>query len=461
MSASTHPPLTTTKPETPAGLPPKKKRHTGWIWLVVALAIGALAWFLHVGAPAAGTTGGKKGGKGGKGAVRDVPVTVAKAHRGNIPVYLDGLGSVTAFYTVLVRSRVDGQLMTVPVNEGDLVQKDQVIAQIDPRPYAVMLEVAQGQMARDQALLANSKVDLQRYETLLKQDAIPSQQLDTQKALVAQYEGNIKTDQANIDNAQLQLTYAKITAPIGGRIGLRQVDPGNIVHAADTTGLLVITQLQPISVLFTIPEDNLPQVLKKLRAGVSLAVDAYNRDKTEKLDTGRLLTVDNTIDPTTGTSKLKAIFDNTKNALFPNQFVNIRLLVDTEVNQVIIPEVAVQQGSNGPYVFLVGDDAKVKVQLVQPGVIEGNDAQILTGVKVGDVVVTDGTDKLQTGSSVRPDLGGAGAGAPGKRGAKKKGAAAAPAGAAVKGAPAPQVPADQAAPGGKGQHKGKKGNPPQ
>jgi len=453
MSASTHPPLTTGKPETPAGLPPKKKRHTGWIWLVVALAIGALAWFLHVGAPAAGTTAGKKG-KGGKGAMRDVPVAVAKAHRGNIPVYLDGLGTVTAFYTVLVRSRVDGQLMTVPVNEGDLVKEGQVIAAIDPRPYQVMLDQAQGAMARDQALLANAKVDLDRYQTLLKQDAIPKQQLDTQVALVAQYEGNIKTDQANIENAQLQLTYAKITAPIGGRIGLRLVDPGNIVHAADTTGLLVITQLQPISVLFTIPEDNLPQVLKKLRAGVSLPVDAYNRDKTEKLDTGRLLTVDNTIDPTTGTSKLKAVFDNTKSALFPNQFVNIRLLVDTEVNQVIIPEVAVQQGSNGPYVFVVGDDSKVKVQTVQPGVIEGNDAQILSGLEVGDAVVIDGTDKLQNGSSVRPELGGAGAGAPGKRGAKRKGGA--PANAA-----SPQAPTDQAAPGGKGEHKGKKGKQPQ
>jgi multidrug efflux system membrane fusion protein len=453
MSASTHPPLTVSKPDTPAGLPPKKKRHTGWIWLVVALAIGALAWFLHVGAPAAGTTGGKKGGKGGKGAMGDVPVAVAKAHRGSIPVYLDGLGSVTAFYTVLVRSRVDGQLMSVPVNEGDLVQKDQVIAEIDPRPYQVMLEVAQGAMARDQAMLTNAKVDLERYQTLLKTDSIPKQQLDTQGALVAQDEGNIVTDQANIDNAKLQLVYAHIIAPIGGRIGLRLVDPGNIVHAADTTGLLVITQLQPISVLFTIPEDNLPQVLKKLRAGASLPVDAYNRDKTEKLDTGRLLTVDNTIDPTTGTSKLKAIFDNTKNALFPNQFVNIRLLVDTEVNQVIVPEVAVQQGPDGQFVYIVQDDAKVKVQPVQVGVAEGNDAQILKGINEGDALVVDGTDKLQNGSRVRiRELGGAAKGAPGKRGAKKKGGAPAPAGAA-----APQSPANQAAPGGKGQHKGQKG----
>jgi multidrug efflux system membrane fusion protein len=307
------------------------------------------------------------------------------------------------------------------VNEGDLVQKDQVVAQIDERPYKVMLDQSEGAMARDEALLANAKVDLDRYQTLLKQDAIPSQQLDTQAALVRQYEGNIKTDQANIENAKLQLTYAKITAPISGRIGLRLVDPGNIVHATDTTGLLLITQLQPIAALFTIPEDSLPQVLRKLRAGASLPVDAYNRDKTEKLDTGSLATIDNTIDPTTGTSKLKAIFKNTNNALFPNQFVNIRLLVDTQVNQVIIPENGVIQGADSQFVYIVGDDAKVKVQPVKVGVIEGNDAQILSGVSNGDTVVVDGAEKLQAGSRVRiRELGGAAKGAPGKRGAKKK-----------------------------------------
>jgi multidrug efflux system membrane fusion protein len=429
MSTSTHPPLTPTKANPPGAVPPKKKKHTGWIWLVVALAIGALAWYMYVPAPAGGTAGaGKKGGKGGKGGAVDIPVSVGRAHRGSLPVYQDGLGSVSAFYTVVVRTRVDGQLMNVAVKEGDMVKEGQLIAQVDPRPYQVMLEQAEGAMARDQALLANAKVDLTRYETLLSQDAIPKQQLDTQKALVAQYDGNIKTDQANIDNAQLQLTYARVTAPITGRIGLRQVDPGNIVHAADTTGLVIITQLQPIAVLFTIPEDNLPPVLKKLRVGANLPVEAYNRDKSEKLDAGILQTVDNSIDPTTGTSKLKAVFANTNNALFPNQFVNIRLLVDTLTNQVIIPEVAVQQGSNGPFVYIVGDDAKVRVQPVQVGVVESNDAQILSGVKEGDAVVTDGTDKLQAGSRVRVrDL--AAPGAPGKGGRKKK-SGTAPAGAA-------------------------------
>jgi multidrug efflux system membrane fusion protein len=396
------------------------------VWLVLALAIGALAWFLHSSAPQNNASAGKKG-KGGKGAAGPLPVAVAKAHMGSIPVYQDGLGTVTAFYTVTVRSRVDGQLMTVPVKEGDLVTEGQLIAQIDPRPYQVQLEQAEGTMARDQAMLANAKVDLDRYRTLINQDAIPKQQLDTQVALVAQYEGNIKTDQANIDNAKLQLTYAHITAPITGRIGLRQMDPGNIVHASDTTGLLIITQVQPISVLFTIPEDDLPPILKKLRAGAHLPIIATNRDKSEKLATGTLLTIDNSIDPTTGTSRLKGIFENKDNALFPNQFVNIRVLVDTLVNQVIVPEVAVQQGSQGQFVYVVegtGDQAKVRVQKVQVGETEGQDAQILSGLNAGDVVVTDGTDKLQNGSPVRPRTGGGpGAGAPGGRGGRKKGVA--------------------------------------
>ena len=441
MSTSTHPPVTAPKPAPPAGSTPKKK-HTGWLWLVVALAIGGLAWYLHVPAPAGGSaSGGKKGGKG-KGALGDVPVSVAKARRGNIPIYLDGLGTVTAFYTVSVRTRVDGQLMSMPVKEGDMVKEGDLIAQVDPRPFDVMREQAEGQMARDQALLANAKVDLQRYQTLLGQEAIPKQQLDTQVALVAQYEGNIKTDKANIDNAILQETYAKVTAPITGRIGLRQVDPGNIVHAADANGLVIITQLQPIAVLFTIPEDNLPQVLKKLRAGASMAVDAYNRDKTEKLDSGKLLTVDNTIDATTGTSKLKAVFDNTKNELFPNQFVNVRLLVDTVQNQVIVPDVAIQQGSNGPFVVIVGDDAKVKIQPVQVGIVEGNDAQILSGLNEGDAVVTDGAEKLQAGSRVRIAKLGAAANAP-RAGKKAKTPTKAPAGAA-----APQTPTDAGHPDG-------------
>jgi multidrug efflux system membrane fusion protein len=431
----------TTHPNPPGTVPPKKSKHTGWIWLLAALAIGGLAWYLYVPQTAGGPNAGKKGGKGGRGGGGDVPVAVAKAHKGNIPVYLDGLGSVNPFYTVTVRTRVDGQLMSIPVKEGDMVKEGDLIAQIDPRPFDVMLEQAEGNMAHDQALLNNARLDLQRYKTLLAQDAIPEQQLATQAALVQQYEGNIKTDQAAIDNAKLQQTYAKVTAPISGRVGLRLVDPGNIVHAADTTGIVTIAQLQPIAVLFTTPEDSLPAVLKKLRAGIALPVDAYNRDKTEKLSSGKLLTVDNTIDATTGTSKLKAIFDNNDNALFPNQFVNIRLLVDTQANQVIVPEVAVQQGANGPFVYMVGDDAKVTVRPVKPGITEGSDAQILDGLKEGDTVITDGTDKLQSGSRVRiRTLGGAGANAPGK---KKKGGTTPPAGAAGAANPVAGAPSSQ------------------
>jgi len=417
---------------------------------------------MYVPAPAAGTAGaGKKGGRG-RGPIGDVPVAVAKAHRGNIPVYLDGLGSVQAFYTVNVRTRVDGQLMNVAVKEGDFVNEGEVIAQVDPRPFQVQLEQAEGTMARDQALLANAHTDLARYQTLLAQDAIPKQQLDTQRALVAQYEGSIKTDQANIDNAKLQLTYARVTAPISGRIGLRQVDPGNIVHASDANGLVVITQLQPISVLFTIPEDNLPQVLKKLRAGASLTVDAYNRDKSEKLDTCKLLTVDNAIDPQTGTSRLKAVCPNGNHALFPNQFVNVRLLVDNLPNQVLIPEVAVQQGANGPYVYVVGDDAKVKVTSVKVGISENNNAQVLSGLTEGDAVVTDGADKLQDGAKVRIRELGTGRGAPGKK--KKGGGGAGPGNSApttettTPATPGPTATNPNTTGGGGGEHKeGRKG----
>jgi multidrug efflux system membrane fusion protein len=452
MSASTHPPVTTTKVPPPSGIPPKKKRHTGWIWLLVALAIAGLAWYMYVPAPAGGTAGaGKKGGKGGRGIMGDIPVAVAKAHRGNIPVYLDGLGNVQAFYTVNVRTRVDGQLMNVAVKEGDLVKEGELIAQVDPRPFQVMLEQAEGTMARDQALLSNARTDLTRYQTLLAQDAIPKQQLDTQRALVAQYEGNIKTDQANIDNAKLQLTYAKVTAPITGRIGLRQVDPGNIVHASDANGLVVITQLQPISIIFTIPEDNLPQVLKKLRAASILNVDAFNRDKTEKLDTCKLVTVDNSIDPQTGTSKLKAVCPNNANTLFPNQFTNVRLLVDNLQNQILVPEVAVQQGSNGNFVYVVGDDAKVKVQPVQTGITEGNNAQIVSGLEDGEAVVIDGADKLQAGSKVRIRDISTGRGAPGRKG-KKGGGTAGPAESVTAPPATPKMSGDDTG-GGKGQHK--------
>jgi multidrug efflux system membrane fusion protein len=348
-------------------------------------------------------SGNSKEGKAGRGrgGPQDVPVVAAKARIGNIPVYLDGLGSVNAFYTVTVRSRVDGEMMSMPVREGDNVKKGDLLAQIDPRPYQVQLEQAFGQMARDQAMLANARLDLARYQTLLSQDAIPKQQLDTQRALVGQYEGNVQQDKAAIDNAKLQLIYSRITAPINGRIGLRLVDPGNIVHAGDANGILVITQLQPIAVMFTIPEDSLPAVRNKLQGGATLPVQAFNRDRSQKLGEGRLLTFDNQIDPQTGTSRLKAVFENRDGSLFPNQFTNVRLLVEIQHNQILIPAVAIQRGQQGTFVYVVKPDSTVEVRPVHVGVTEANDSSILQGLRAGETVVTDGTDRLQPGAKVR------------------------------------------------------------
>jgi multidrug efflux system membrane fusion protein len=289
----------------------------------------------------------------------------------------------------------------VDFNEGDLVKQGQVIAEIDPRPYQVQLELAQATRARDQALLDNAKVDLERYKLLRQTEAIPKQQLDTQLALVSQYQATIQQDTANIDNAKLQLQYANVTSPITGVAGLRLVDPGNIVHAADLAGMVVLTQLQPISVLFTIPEDSLPQVMRKLRANAHLTVDAYNRDNSKKLASGRLLTIDNQIDNTTGTSKLKAVFDNHDYALFPQQFVNVRLLVDSLAKQLVVPNVAVQNGQQGTFVYVVDDRSRVHLKPVQVGITTDATAQILGGLTDGDRVVVDGTDRLVEGAQVR------------------------------------------------------------
>ena len=392
----------------PGGKKPKKRGLIWAIFLVIIIGVGVYAVY-YAGKPQGGGQnagkGGKNGGGGGGGNGRNAfgpqPVVVAQTKRAPVPVYLNGLGNVQAFYTVTIKSRVDGQLMSVNFQEGDFVQKDQVLIEIDPRPYQVQLELAEGTLARDQALLDNAKLDLERYRTLLAQDAVPKQQLDTQVALVAQYQGNIKQDTANIDNAKLQLIYSKVIAPISGRIGLRLVDPGNIVHAADVNGMLVITQLDPISVLFTIPEDNLPAVIQKLRAGAKLPVDAFNRDNSQKIASGQLLTLDNTIDSTTGTSKLKAVFANKTDTLFPNQFVNIRLLVDTLQNQLVIPAVAVQTGQQGTFVYVVDEDSKVHIRPVQVKQQDADTADIASGIKDGEQVAIDGMDRLQDGLQVR------------------------------------------------------------
>jgi multidrug efflux system membrane fusion protein len=328
-------------------------------------------------------------------AARAVPVTVATARTGSLGVYVTGLGTVTALNTVTVRSRVDGQLLRVLFREGELVKAGDLLAEIDPRPFQVQLTQAEGQAAKDQAALQNARLDLERYRVLNAQDAIPKQQLDTQAALVSQNEAALKSDQGQIDSAKLNITYSRITAPITGRIGLRLVDPGNMVHATDANGLLVITQLQPITVIFTVPADRLPQILKPMRDGRELEVDAFDRDLKSELGTGTLTAVDNQIDPGTGTVRLRAEFKNADTSLFPNQFVNARLRVDTLTNVVLVPAAAIQRSPQSTFVWVVGRDSTVEMRDVEVQLTEGDDTSIRKGLAAREVVVIDGVDKLQ------------------------------------------------------------------
>ncbi|HUI93014.1 MAG TPA: MdtA/MuxA family multidrug efflux RND transporter periplasmic adaptor subunit [Chitinivibrionales bacterium] len=346
-------------------------------------------------------TGGHGAWKAGAGGPQQaVPVVASKAYVGDIHVYITGMGSVTPLQTVTVKTRVDGELVQVLFREGQAIRKGDLLAVIDPRPFEAQVTQAVGQLARDRALLANARIDLSRYVDLIKQNAIPEQQLATQQALVQQYEGTVTLDSGILANARVQLSYCRITAPASGKAGLRLVDPGNIVHAADPNGIVVITQLQPISVVFSIPEDNVQRLLAKIRSNGFPEVKAFDRSEKTQLAQGRLVSMDNEIDPSTGTVRCKAEFANQDNQLFPGQFVNAHMLLDVQEKTVIVPQAAVQKGPQGTFVYLVRPDRSVSVQQVAVGPSEGDLTAIDTGVSAGDLAVVEGADRLHEGAKV-------------------------------------------------------------
>ncbi len=342
-------------------------------------------------------------GRGGaSGAARPIPVGVAAVQSKDVPVILTGLGTITPYYTVTVHSRIDGQLMRVNFREGQFVKKGDLLAVIDPRPFEVALQQAEGALARDQALLRTSQVNLQRAEALTKEGVMATQQLNAQQAETGQYTGTIELDKAAVENAKVNLSYTQIRSPIDGRVGLRLVDPGNIVHASDQNGMLVITQMQPIAVLFTLPEEQIPEVVARMKTG-TLPVQAYDSNDQTLLATGKLETIDNTIDPATGTVRLKGIFDNRDSVLWPNQFVNVHLQIQTLHNATVLPASAVQHGQqNSTFVYLVDGSNKVQMRNVELKLTQGDIAVVANGINPGDRVVVDGQDRLQAGMTVEP-----------------------------------------------------------
>ncbi len=369
-------------------------------WLVLALVVAATAAYFFGQPGIHQEPGANPRSRSGRPEGSPIPVAIEKATQGDFPVYLNGLGTVTALHTVTVRTRVDGELIRVAFTEGQMVNQGDLLAEIDPRAFLVQLHQAEGQLLRDEALLKNAEIDLVRYKTLMLKDSIAAQQAVTQEYLVKQYQGNLEMDRAQVDTAKLQLIYARVTAPVSGRVGLRLVDQGNIVHASDANGLALITQIQPIAVVFTLPEDELPAVMKRWRSGEALSVEAYDRAGKNKLASGQLSAVDNQIDTTTGTVKLKAQFANKDNMLFSNQFVNIKMKLDTLSSATIIPTSAIQHGSIGAFVYVVKDDKTVTVRPVKQGPVEGEKTAILQGLAPDETLVVDGADKLREGTTV-------------------------------------------------------------
>jgi len=378
---------------------PTHKPRRWWLIALIAviLAVGLYLLYGHYGkkgaAPAAKPTGAKA-------AVPPAPVAIQAARKTDVGVYLTELGNVTPVATVTIHSRIDGQLMDVYFKEGQLVKRGDLLATLDPRPFQAQLTQYEGQLIRDREYLNNARLDLQRYQQLWKQNSIPKQQLDTQESLVHQYEGAVKADQGLVDSAKVNLIYCRITSPVTGRVGLRQIDPGNIVHAADTNGLVIVTQLQPMTVIFPVPEDNLPEVLGRLKGGTRLAVEAFDREQKQRLAGGMLQSIDNQIDPTTGTVKFKALFPNKDNALFPQQFVNVSLLVKTLHDSIVVPASAIQRGSQGAFVYLVKADKTVTVLPVTVGVTQKDDIAVTSGLNAGEMVVVEGAERLKEGSRV-------------------------------------------------------------